>query len=87
MREQGTTDVRFTDIARVMGMTPPALYRYFADRDELLTDLITDAYDAPRCARSPRRATRSRPTTSAGAGSPRPRRTGSGPAASRSSSR
>ena len=27
MSEQGTTDVRFTDIARVMGMTPPALYR------------------------------------------------------------
>jgi AcrR family transcriptional regulator len=45
MREQGTTDIRFTDIARVMGMTPPALYRYYADRNELLTDLITDAYD------------------------------------------
>ena len=45
MREQETTDVRFTDIARVMGMTPPALYRYYADRNELLTDLITDAYD------------------------------------------
>lgn len=45
MREGGTTDVRFTDIARVMGMTPPALYRYYADRDELLTALITDAYD------------------------------------------
>ena len=44
MSEQQTTDVRFTDIARVMGMTPPALYRYFADRDELLTALITDAY-------------------------------------------
>jgi AcrR family transcriptional regulator len=46
MREQGGTEVRFTDIARQMGMTPPALYRYFADRDELLTALITDAYDA-----------------------------------------
>jgi AcrR family transcriptional regulator len=45
MRESGTTDVHFTDIARVMGMTPPALYRYFSDRDELLTALITDAYD------------------------------------------
>jgi AcrR family transcriptional regulator len=45
MREQGTTDVRFTDIARVMGMTPPALYRYYADRDELLTALIADGYD------------------------------------------
>ena len=45
MRAEATTDVRFSDIARVMGMTPPALYRYFADRDELLTALITDAYD------------------------------------------
>lgn len=44
MRERGTTDVRFTDIARVMGMTPPALYRYYADRDELLTELIADGY-------------------------------------------
>ena len=44
MREQGTTDVRFTDIAKEMGMTPPALYRYFADRDALLTELIADAY-------------------------------------------
>jgi AcrR family transcriptional regulator len=44
MRDQGTTEVRFTDIARVMGMTPPALYRYFGDRDELLTVLIADAY-------------------------------------------
>jgi len=44
MREQGTTDVRFTDIARVMGMTAPALYRYYADRDELLTELIVDGY-------------------------------------------
>jgi len=45
MRENGTTDIRFSDIARIMGMTPPALYRYFADRDELLSALITDAYD------------------------------------------
>jgi AcrR family transcriptional regulator len=44
MREQGASEVRFTDIAKVMGMTPPALYRYYADRDELLTDLIADGY-------------------------------------------
>jgi AcrR family transcriptional regulator len=44
MREAGTTDIRFTDIARQMGMTPPALYRYFDDRDELLTALIVDGY-------------------------------------------
>jgi AcrR family transcriptional regulator len=45
MREQRTTDIRFTDIAKSMGLTPPALYRYFDGRDELLTVLITDAYD------------------------------------------
>lgn len=44
MRDQGTTDVRFTDIAKEMGVTPPALYRYYADRDALLTDLIADGY-------------------------------------------
>ena len=45
MHEQGTVDVRFTDIARAMDMTPPALYRYFADRNELISALIADAYD------------------------------------------
>lgn len=44
MRTNGTTDIKFTDIARVMELTPPALYRYFADRDALLHVLITDAY-------------------------------------------
>jgi AcrR family transcriptional regulator len=45
MRVQRTTDIRFTDIAKHMGLTPPALYRYFDGRDELLTALITDSYD------------------------------------------
>ncbi|NED99313.1 TetR/AcrR family transcriptional regulator [Phytoactinopolyspora halotolerans] len=45
MHEQGRTDLRFSDIAREMGMTAPALYRYFNDRDELLTAMIVDAYD------------------------------------------
>jgi AcrR family transcriptional regulator len=45
MREQHTTDIRFTDIAKHMGLTPPALYRYFDGRDELLTALITDSYN------------------------------------------
>lgn len=44
MRDSGTIDVRFTDIARAMEITPPALYRYFADRDALLNELIADAY-------------------------------------------
>lgn len=46
MREAGTVDVRFTDIARSMGLTAPALYRYFADRDELLTELVADSFNA-----------------------------------------
>ncbi|GAA1240161.1 TetR/AcrR family transcriptional regulator [Kitasatospora nipponensis] len=45
MREAGTSEVRFTEIARAMGVTPPALYRYFADRDELLTALVADSFD------------------------------------------
>lgn len=45
MRDQGTPDVRFSDIARAMGVTAPALYRYYANRDELLTDLIVDSFD------------------------------------------
>jgi AcrR family transcriptional regulator len=45
MREHGTVEIRFVDIARAMNMTPPALYRYFADRDVLLSALIADAYD------------------------------------------
>lgn len=44
MRRTGTTNVVFSDIAREMHMTAPALYRYFADRDDLLTVLITDTF-------------------------------------------
>lgn len=33
-------------VARDLGMVPSALYRYFASRDELLTALIADAYNA-----------------------------------------
>jgi AcrR family transcriptional regulator len=44
MRSNGSIDIKFTDIARVMELTPPALYRYFADRDALLHVLIADAY-------------------------------------------
>ncbi len=43
MREQGA-DIRFADIAREMGVSAPALYRYFADRDELLSAIIADGF-------------------------------------------
>lgn len=45
MHEQGSADLRFSDIAREMGMTAPALYRYFSDRDALLSALVADAYN------------------------------------------
>ena len=44
LREHGP-ELRFTDIARDMGMTAPALYRYFADRDELLSALMVDGFE------------------------------------------
>ncbi|MCP2261544.1 transcriptional regulator, TetR family [Streptoalloteichus tenebrarius] len=40
----GPAGVSVNSIARRMGVTGPALYRYFAGRDELLTELIRDAY-------------------------------------------
>src|SRR5215213_10061043 len=44
MREHGA-DVRFADIAREIGLSAPALYRYFSDRDELLAALMIDGFD------------------------------------------
>ena len=44
LREHGP-ELRFTDIARDMGMTAPALYRYYADRDELLSALMVDGFE------------------------------------------
>ena len=44
MRDGGSTEVRFADIARDMRMSAPGLYRYFDGRDELVTALIADAF-------------------------------------------
>jgi AcrR family transcriptional regulator len=46
MAAEGTAGVTLRAIAREMGMTAPALYRYFGSRDELVTALVTDAYEA-----------------------------------------
>ena len=40
----GVTALSLNAIAKEMGMSGPALYRYFAGRDELITALIRDAY-------------------------------------------
>ncbi|NJC69506.1 TetR/AcrR family transcriptional regulator [Planosporangium thailandense] len=39
-------DLSLRAIARELGMVSSAIYRYFASRDELLTALIVDAYNA-----------------------------------------
>ncbi|MEV0174819.1 TetR/AcrR family transcriptional regulator [Streptomyces sp. NPDC050803] len=40
----GASAISLNAIAKQMGMSGPALYRYFANRDELITALIRDAY-------------------------------------------
>lgn len=44
MAAQGNASVSLHAIARAMGMTAPALYRYFPTSDDLITALIVDAY-------------------------------------------
>ncbi|MEO7913527.1 MAG: TetR/AcrR family transcriptional regulator [Roseiflexaceae bacterium] len=46
MAEQGQAALSLGAIARAMGMTTPALYRYFDRRDALITELIIDGYRA-----------------------------------------
>ncbi|MEW9516438.1 TetR/AcrR family transcriptional regulator [Streptomyces tubercidicus] len=45
LAEGGIQAVALTRIAKDMGLSGPALYRYFAGRDDLLSELIRDAYD------------------------------------------
>ena len=40
----GASALSLNAIAKRMGLSGPALYRYFANRDELITELIRDAY-------------------------------------------
>jgi AcrR family transcriptional regulator len=46
LAEQGAPQLSLRAVARDMGLVSSAVYRYFASRDELLTALIIDAYDA-----------------------------------------
>jgi AcrR family transcriptional regulator len=41
----GASSLHLRAVAREMGITPSALYRYFPSRDAMLTALIKDAYD------------------------------------------
>jgi AcrR family transcriptional regulator len=44
--ENGAGNLSLGAIARTLGMTTPALYRYFDNRDALVSALIIDAYDS-----------------------------------------
>lgn len=46
LAEQGSAGLSLRAVARELGMASSALYRYFPSRDDLLTALIIDAYDA-----------------------------------------
>jgi AcrR family transcriptional regulator len=45
LAESGPAGVSVSAIGKELGVSGPALYRYFASRDELLTELVIDAYD------------------------------------------
>ena len=42
----GPTALSLNGIAKAMGMSGPAMYRYFGSRDELLATLVTESYEA-----------------------------------------
>jgi AcrR family transcriptional regulator len=46
LAEQGATNLSLRAVARELGFVSSAVYRYFASRDELLTALILDGYNA-----------------------------------------
>jgi AcrR family transcriptional regulator len=46
LAEHGVDGLSLNAIAKELGMTGPALYRYITSRDELLADLVVDAWDA-----------------------------------------
>jgi AcrR family transcriptional regulator len=45
VRQGGPDAVSLSGIVREMSMSPAAVYRYFANRDALLADLVVDAYN------------------------------------------
>jgi AcrR family transcriptional regulator len=46
LERDGVGELSLRAVARELGMASSAVYRYFPSRDELLTALIVDAYDA-----------------------------------------
>ncbi len=61
LAEEGSAALSLRAVARELGMVSSAVYRYFPSRDDLLTALIVDAYDAVGEALEQADATRRRP--------------------------
>jgi AcrR family transcriptional regulator len=45
LAQSGPAGISVNAIGKELGVSGPALYRYFSSRDELLTELVIDAYD------------------------------------------
>ena len=82
----GAQGLSLRSVARELGMVSSALYRYFRSRDELLTALIIDAYEALGGAAEAASSALPRQTSAAGGG-PRAPRSGTGPWRTRTSTR
>lgn len=65
MAASGTTALALNAIARALGMVPSALYRYYPDRDALITALNVDAFES--LAEALHAADQSAPATAYGA--------------------
>ncbi|WP_030572158.1 TetR/AcrR family transcriptional regulator [Streptomyces aureocirculatus] len=52
IRAGGAPALSLNAVAKGLGLTGPALYKYFRRRDDLLTELIRDGYDAAAAAMS-----------------------------------
>ncbi len=48
--QKGIENLTVNGIARQMGMTPPAFYRYYKNRNDLIKTLVIDAYGSFRAA-------------------------------------
>lgn len=44
--ERGGSDLSLRSIAREVGMTPSGIYRYFASRDDLVSELVVDGFNS-----------------------------------------
>jgi AcrR family transcriptional regulator len=83
LEQAGPAAVSISAIGKQLGVSGPALYRYFASRDELLTELAIDAYhdlaDVLATAATPTSSSSAPDSTTAAASAAATSRAGQGP--------